>query len=72
MAIIIDKINMVSLNLFATVDLHLCKPKVLYKNLAVVLGELLIIIFLSDFFLFFPIIGKSSWKVPLSLYEGYR
>lgn len=47
-AIVIDKINIVSLDFFATLNFYLDKTKAL--NLSVVLNKLLIIIFLSNFF----------------------
>lgn len=49
-AIIIDKMSMVRLNLLATVDLYHGKAKTLHKNLSVVLGGLIIVIFLVTFF----------------------
>lgn len=49
-ALVVDKINMVSLDLFTTMDLYCGKTKALYKNLSIVLGMLLIIIFLDKFF----------------------
>lgn len=44
--------SIVSLNFFATVDLHLGKAKALYKNSFAILDRLFIIILLSDFFQF--------------------
>ncbi len=70
-AIIVDKVSMVSLDLLTTVDLYPYEIKALYKNSSTVLGGLLIVIFLDDFFQFFPIIGISLWKVPFSLYEEH-
>ena len=58
-AIIVDKISIVSLDLLTTVDLYLSKAKVLYKNSSAILGRLLIVIFLGNFFQFSPITGKS-------------
>ncbi len=41
---------MVSLDLLATVDLHLSKSKALYENSFVILDGLPVVIFLGDFF----------------------
>ncbi len=70
-AVVVDEISMVSLDLFATVDLHLGKAKALQKNSSVVLGELLVVIFLDDFFQFSFVTGRSLWEVLLSLHEEY-
>ena len=48
--IVVDEINMVSLDIFATANLHLGKAKALHKNSSAVLSELPIVIFLDDFF----------------------
>ncbi len=58
-AVIVDKMSMVSLDLLATVDLHLGKAKALHKNLSAVLGGLPVVIFLGNFFYFSPITGRS-------------
>ena len=49
-AVVVDKISMVSLDLFATVDLHFDKVKALHKNSSAVLNGLPNVIFLDDFF----------------------
>ncbi len=63
--------NMVSLDLFATVDLHLGIAKALHENSSTVLGRLSIVIFLDDFFQFCPVIERFLWEVPLSLHEEH-
>ena len=62
---------MVSLDLFATVDLYLGKAKTLHKNSSAVLSKMPVVVFFSDFFQFFPIIGRSLWEVPLSLHKEH-
>lgn len=49
-AIIIDKINIVSLDFLVIMNLHFSKAKTLYKNFSIVLSRLLVVIFLGDFF----------------------
>ncbi len=49
-AVIVDKMSIVSLDLFVTVDFHLGKTKALYENSSAVFVELLVIIILDDFF----------------------
>ena len=49
-AVIVDEMSIVNLNFFTIIDLYLNKAKTLHKNLSVVLSELPVIIFLSDFF----------------------
>ena len=71
-AIIVDKMSMVSLDFFATVDLYLGRAKSLYKNLSAVFGGLSIVIFLDDFFQFSPVIKRSLWEVLLSLHEEHE
>ena len=58
-AIVVDKMSIVSLDFLTTIDLHFDKAKVLYKNSSAVLGGLPVVIFLVDFFQFSPIIGRS-------------
>lgn len=58
-AIIVDKINIVSLDLFIIVNLYLGETKALYKNLSTILGRLSIIILFNDFFYFSFVIGIS-------------
>ena len=50
-AIIVNKMSMVSLDLLVTMDLYLDKAKALHKNISAVFsGLLLVIIFFCDFF----------------------
>ncbi len=49
-AVIVDKIIIVNLDLLTTVVLYLNKAKTLHENLFTVLSRLPIIIFLGDFF----------------------
>ena len=70
-AVIMDEMNMVSLDLLVTVDLHFSKAKALYENLSTVLGELPVVIFLDEFFQFSLVIRRSLWKVPLSLHKKH-
>lgn len=58
-AIVVDKMSIISLNFFATVDLYLGKAKFLHKNLFAVLGGLFVIIFFNNFFQFLSIIKQS-------------
>ena len=62
---------MVSLDLFATLDLHLGRTRSLHKNLFAILGGLPVVIFLSDFFQFSPVTERSLWEVPLSSHEEH-
>ena len=62
---------MVSLDFLVTVDLYLGRAKSLYENLSAVLGGFSVIIFLGDFFQFLPVIERSLWELPLSLYEEH-
>ena len=71
-AIIVNKINMVSLDLFATVDLYFGKAKALHKNSSAVLGGLSVVIFLGNFFQFSSLIERFLWEVSLSLHEKHR
>lgn len=48
--IIVDKTNIVGLDLLAIVNIHFAKAKVLYENLSAILSGLLIIILLGNFF----------------------
>lgn len=56
--IIVDKMSIVNLGLFVTMDLHFDNAKALHKNLCAILDELPIIIFLSDFFQFYLVIKR--------------
>ncbi len=58
-AVVVDEMSMVSLDLLATVDLHLGKAKALHENSSAVLGGLPIVIFLGEFFQFSPVTGRS-------------
>ncbi len=71
-AVVVDEMSMINLDLLAIVNLHLSKAKALHKNSSAVLGGLPVVIFLGNFFQFSPIIGRSLWEVPLSLHEEHR
>lgn len=71
-AIVINKMNMVSLDFLAIVDLHLGRAKSWHENLSVILGGLSIVILFGDFFQFLLVIGQFFWKVPLSSHKKHK
>lgn len=71
-AIIVDKMSIISLEFLATVDLHFGRTKFLYENLYAVLSRFSDVILLGGFFQFSPVTRQSLWKVPLSPHKKHR
>lgn len=69
---IMNKMSMVSLNFFVTIDLYFDKAKFLYENLSAILDGLSVLILLGNFFWFWPIIKQFLWKVPINSYKKHR
>ncbi len=58
-AVVVDKMSIVSLDPFRTVDLYLGNSKALHKNSSIVLNRLLVVIYLGDYFYYSLIIERS-------------
>lgn len=59
LALILDKISIVSLKLLLIVDICLSQAKGKTNNHTAILVDLALVIIMGDFYLFFPVVGKS-------------
>lgn len=66
--IIINKIGIVNLDLFITMNLHLAKAKKFICSISWAAYYY----FFNNFFQFSFVTKKSLWEIPLSLYEEHK
>lgn len=62
LALILDKISIISLRLLVTIDMHLNQTKSKTNNDIAVLDDLSLIIVMGDFYQFLPVNTRSLWN----------
>lgn len=71
LALILDEISIVFLKLQSTVEIRLSQAKGKTNNDTAVLGGLLLVIVMGDFYQFPPVVERSLWIYPITSDEIY-